>query len=270
MKDRTIVSSLVSGAVALLILGSYAKQQRAEAFNVTAGSTGKEAVTAVTAQEEHQTYQLAAGAHVDVSDISGPVSVEATDGSAAEVNIYRTAKNSEDLAYRKVLTEQTSSGLKIWQKTESGEPSRINLLNRVVIKLPRQVSVSAIRISGNFTISGVGGAVDLNAISGSVDAMRLNGDLTIFGASGNVRLAVARINDEGLRVSNVSGNVYLRLASDLNAELSINNTTGVVSSKIAGLALERVGAANYSARLGSGGPRIVVSNVTGAVVLQGI
>lgn len=268
MKNRSIVSSLVSGAVALLILGGYTKQQKAEAVNVNAGSAGNEATKAVTGQEEHQTYQLASGAHVDVSDISGPVSVEATDGSSAEVHIYRTAKNSDDLAYRKVFVEQTSSGLTIRQKTDSSEPSRINLLNRVVLKLPRQVSVSAKNISGNFNISGIGGAVDLNSISGSVETMHLNGALTVSGVSGNVRLVVARINDAGLRVSNVSGDVYLRLASDLNAELSINNTTGGVSNKIKGLTLAGVGASGYSARLGSGGPRIVVSNVTGAVVLQ--
>lgn len=270
MKDRSIVLSLVTGAVALLILGGHAKQ-KAEAVNVNAGSAGNEATKVVTGQEEsHQTYQLAAGAHVDVFDISGPVSVEATDGQSAEVHIYRTAKNSEDLAYRKVSVEQTSSGLTIQQKTDGTEHSSINLLNRVVLKLPRQVSVSAKSISGDFNISGIDGAVDLNAISGSVQAMRLNGALTVSGASGNVRLAVTRINDAGLRVSNVSGNAYLRLANDLNAELSISNTAGAVSNKIEGLALDKVGASNYSAHLGSGGPRIVVSNVTGAVVLQRI
>ena len=223
----------------------------------------------MTDQEEHQTYQLAAGAHVDVSNISGPVSVEATNGSSAEVHIYRTAKNSDDLAYRKVSVEQTSSGLTIRQKNDGTEPSKVDLLNRVVLKLPRQVSVTAKNISGDFNITGIGGAVDLNAISGSVDAKQLNGALTVSGASGNVRLAVERINDAGLRVSNVSGSTYLRLASDLNAELSISNTTGAITNKIEGLAIDKLGP-NFSARLGLGGPRIVVSNVTGAVVLQGI
>lgn len=271
MKDRSIVASLVSGAaVALLILGGHAKQRKAEAVNVNAGLAGNEATKAVTGQEAHQTYQLAAGAHVDVSDISGPVSIEATDGQSAEVHIYRTAKNSDDLAHRKVIVEQTRSGLTIRQKTGGTEPAKVNLLNRVVLKLPRQVSVSAKNIGGDFNISGIGGAVDLNGISGSVEAMHLHGALTVSGASGNVRLSAARINGAGLRVSNVSGGVYLRLAGDLNAELSINNTTGAVSNKITGLALDKVGASNYSARLGSGGPRIVVSNVTGAVVLQRI
>ena len=57
MKNRWIVSSLMSGAIALLILGGYAKQQKVEA---------------VTGEEEHQTYQLASGAHINVSEISGP------------------------------------------------------------------------------------------------------------------------------------------------------------------------------------------------------
>lgn len=270
MKDRSIVSSLVSGAVALLILGGHAKQQKAETVNVSAGSAGNEATKAVTSQESHQTYQLAAGAQVDVSYISGPVSVEATDGSSAEVHIYRTAKNSDDLAYRKVIVEQTSAGLTIRQKTDGSEPSRVDLLNRVVLKLPRQVRVSGKKISGDFNISGIDGAVDLNAISGTVKATHLNGALTVSGVSGHVRLAVTRIDDTGLRVSNVSGSVYLQLAGDLNAELSINNTTGAVSSKIEGVALKSVGPSNYAARLGSGGPQIVVSNVTGAVVVQRI
>ena len=163
MKDRLIVSSLVSGAVALLILG-YATQQKAAIANLNGGPEGNESTQVVAGQEElHQTYQLAACAHIDVFDISGPVSVQATDGQSAEVYIYRTAKNRDDLAYRKVSVDQTSSGLTIRQKPDGRERSLINLLNRVVLKLPRQVSVSAKSISGDFNISGIDGAVDVNA-----------------------------------------------------------------------------------------------------------
>jgi hypothetical protein len=270
MKNRWMVSSLVSGAIALLILGGYAKPQKAEAVNVNGRSAGNEWTKAIAGQEEHQTYQLAAGAHVDVSNISGPVSIEATDGSSAEVHIYRTAPYPADLVYRKVFVEQTSSGLTIGQKPGRGEPDSVDLLNRVVLKLPRYVSVSGKSISGDFNISGVDGAVNLNGISGSVNAKQLNGALTVSGVSGNVRVAVTRINHAGLRVSGVSRNVYLGLAGDLNAELSVGNTTAGVSNKIQGLALVSVGPSNYSARLGSGGPQIEVSNVTGTIVLQPI
>ena len=42
MKDRSIVLSLVSGAVALLILGGHAKQQKAAAVDVNGGSAVNE------------------------------------------------------------------------------------------------------------------------------------------------------------------------------------------------------------------------------------
>jgi len=267
MKNRRMVSSLVSGALALLILGGFAKAQKAEAVNINGASAGNEWNKSIADQEEHQTFQLTAGAHIEVFNISGPVSVEAIDGSTAEVSIYRSAPNRDDLAYRKVSVEQTSSGLAITQKNDGTERSAIDLLNRVVLKVPRQVSVSGKSISGDFNISGVTGAVDLNGISGSVNAMRLNEVLNVSGVSGNVRVAVARITDAGLRVTGVSGNVYLGLASDLNAELRVGNTTAGVSNKIPGLALLG-GPSNFSARLGSGGPQIEVSNVTGFIVLQ--
>lgn len=267
MKDTKYLFGIFALTV---ILGSYAKPQRAEAVNVYDRPVGNEWSRGMRDQEEHKTYQLSAGAHINVSNISGPVSVEATDGSVAEVHIYRTARNPDDLAYRKVSVEQTSSGLTIQQKNDGTEHSSIDLLNRVVLKVPRQVSVSGKSISGDFNVAGISGAVDLNGISGSVEAKQLNGALTVSGVSGNVRVAVARINDTGLRVSGVSRNVYLGLASNLNAELSVGNTTAGVSNKIDGLALASVGPSNYSARLGSGGPRIEVSNVTGFIVLQRI
>jgi hypothetical protein len=259
MKDRWMISALKS-AVALLILGGYASRQKAEAVDLKDVSAGD--------QEVHQTYQLAAGAHIDVSNISGPVSIEATEGSSAGVSIYRTAPNRDDLAYRKVSVDQTSRGLTITQKNDGTERSAIDLLNRVVLKVPRQVSVSGASISGDFNVSGVEGAVYLNGISGSVVARQLNGALTVSGVSGNVRVPVVRIDAAGLRVSGVSGNVYLGLASDLNAELSVGNTTAGVSNKIEGLTLVSAGPSNYSARLGAGGPRIEVSGVTGFIVLQ--
>jgi len=93
----------------------------------------------------------------------------------------------------------------------------------------------------------------------SVSAKSISGDFTISG-----------IDDAGLRVNSVSGNVYLRLPNDLNAEFSISNTSGAVSSKIEGLTIDKVSVTNYFGHISSGGPRIVVSNVSGAVVLQRI
>lgn len=248
MKYRLILTSLTIGCVAILTLSTYLTQQKSQAFVAPAGPTTSEAVSS---EEKHQTYQLAPGARVDVSFISGPVSVEATAaGQTAEVHIYRSAPNSADLAYRKVLVEQTSAGLTIRQKTGGTEPSKVNLLNRVVLRLPRNVSLSAKSIGGGFSVNGIGGTVELNSVSG------------------DVRLSASSLTDAGIRVSDVSGKVYLQLASGLNAELSISNTTGGVSNKVSGLVLDQVDSSSYLARLGAGGPRIVVTNITGEVVIE--
>src|SRR5688572_8789924 len=126
--NRWMVSSLLSGTLTLLFAGGFAKQQEAEVVNVNARPAQNK-----WDEEKHETYQLAAGAHIHVFNISGPVSVEATDGSTAEVSIYREARNRDDLAYRKVSVDQTSRGLTVTQKNDGTERSAIDLLNRVVL-----------------------------------------------------------------------------------------------------------------------------------------
>src|SRR5690242_11638678 len=63
--------------------------------------------------EINQTYQLAAGARVDVSGINGTVDIETASGNTAEVHIVRSAKTREALQYRKIIIQQSSTSLVI-------------------------------------------------------------------------------------------------------------------------------------------------------------
>ena len=51
--------------------------------------------------EVNQTYELAAGARVEVSGINGAVDIETASGSTAEVHIVRSARSREDLNYHR-------------------------------------------------------------------------------------------------------------------------------------------------------------------------
>ena len=55
--------------------------------------------------EFHQSYQLASAAKVEVRGINGTVDIETGAGSTAEVNVVRSARNRDDLEYRKVIVE---------------------------------------------------------------------------------------------------------------------------------------------------------------------
>ena len=111
------------------------------------------------------------------------------------------------------------------------------------------------------------GMVRLESIAGHVSTGSVQAAKMSSLAQG-ISMEINEIDERGVRVSNVNGHCYLQLASDLNAELNISNTTGVFN-KVAGLALHKAGV-SYSGRLGSGGPRVIVSNVTGVVVLRRI
>ena len=61
--------------------------------------------------EFNQTYQLAAGARVEVSSIRGSVKITNADGPTAEVRIIRSARTRADLEYHKIEVEQTGNSL---------------------------------------------------------------------------------------------------------------------------------------------------------------
>ena len=59
--------------------------------------------------EINQTYQLPAGARVEVSSIRGPVEIATADGATAEVRIIRSARTRADLEYHKIEVEQSGN-----------------------------------------------------------------------------------------------------------------------------------------------------------------
>lgn len=75
MKDRVIVSSLMSGAVALLIQG-HATQQKAEVVNLNGGPEGNEATQVVIDKVRMTNYSGhigSGGPRIVVSNVSGAV-----------------------------------------------------------------------------------------------------------------------------------------------------------------------------------------------------
>src|SRR6516225_2000248 len=63
--------------------------------------------------EIKQSYELAPGARVSVTSISGPVEIETSQGSMAEVHVIRSARNQADLQYHRVIIEQSGGSLTV-------------------------------------------------------------------------------------------------------------------------------------------------------------
>lgn len=273
-------------------LGQKAKPARNDDFRET--------------DELQRSYRLAPGANVDVSAISGSVVIETSDTNMAEVHVFRTARNRADLAYLNVIVEQQGSGLVVRGESEreGSVPRGVQVRHRIVLKIPRQVSLNVNTISGTATIGNIDGPVrvenisgaaqfadvrgplvvtnisgplaignvadkvQLTNISGNVTLGRTVGHLELSDVSGNVTATVERLDRRGVLVQQVSGEIELRFVDAVNADVVANNIDGDVRLDLPDVSMQsRPVRTMLRARVGTGGWPISITNVSGTVKL---
>ena len=219
-------------------------------------------------EEMRQSYQLAPGASVTVSGINGAVSVETSNTSTAEVYVVRSARSREDLEHRKVIIENTPAGLVVRGEQERFHPWHGDVRQRVMLKLPRQVDLTAKGVNGHVTVGEVDGPVKLSGINGRVEVAQATGYSEISGINGRVVMTIAHLGERGIHVSGINGGIELRFAEGLNADLSVTGINGDVDTELPNVTVQgRVSRSNFHARIGSGGAPITVSGVNGHVHL---
>ena len=258
--------------------------------------------------EIQRSYQLGPGARVDVSAISGSIVIETSDTSMAEVRVVRSARTRADLAYRNVIVEQQGSGLVVRGESEREDsvPHGVLVKHRVLLKIPRQVSLSVNNISGAATIGNIDGPVrvenisgaakfadvrgplivnlvsgpltvgdvgdkaQLTHISGEVTVGRTVGHLELSDVSGNVTATIERLDRRGVLIRKVSGTIELRFADAINADVVASNIDGDVLLDLPDVSMQnRPERTMLRARVGTGGWPISITNVSGKVRLVG-
>ena len=220
-------------------------------------------------EDINQTYELAPGARVELSVISGSVDVETTNGNTAEVHIVRMGETRKDLDCYTVAIEHTPTSLIMRHKQErTDECQSIRAKQQVTLRLPRNVDLKLNAISGPVKIGEIDGALRLSGISGRVDVAQALGYSEISGISGVLSISIPRMSERGIRVSGISGKVELRLASDLNADLNVSGINGDVNAAAPNVTINKVGHSNFAGRVGSGGSVISVSGISGSVTFR--
>ena len=257
--------------------------------------------------EINETYQLAPGAHVEVSSIRGPVQILSSDTATAEVKIIRTARTRADLEYHKIEVAVTANSLVVRgvQEPEGRRRDNIQVNHHVILKLPRRIdlSVNSISgwikvgdvdgqthvnsISGSANIGNVGGNLRVNSISGSFEVrnvgadarvdnisgkLRLgtvNGYLNVSGVSGPLNAALVGLSPQGIRIHGVSGSVEIAFNSDVNADFTSESVSGQVFLEIPNVIRDsEEKSSNVRARIGVGGTPITISSISGNIRLK--
>lgn len=221
-------------------------------------------------EDINQTFELAPGARVELSVISGPVEVQTTNSNVAEVHIVRMGETRTDLDCYKIAIEHTPDSLVMRHRQErTDECQNIRARQEVTLRLPRNVDLKLNAISGPVKIGEIDGTLRLSGISGRVEVAQAPlGFSDISGISGVLSITIPRLSDRGIRVSGISGRVELLLASDLNANLNVSGINGDVNAAAPNVTLNKVGHSNFSGRVGAGGSTISVSGISGSVTFR--
>ncbi|HYP00673.1 MAG TPA: DUF4097 family beta strand repeat-containing protein [Pyrinomonadaceae bacterium] len=219
--------------------------------------------------EINKRFTLSSKARVDVSAISGSVDIKAIEGNTAIVQIERTGRSRADLDCNKVVLEHSAGNLNILSKTEGGRGcENIRVVYRVLLSVPRDVDVSVQGVSGPVNVGEIEGALRISGNSGNINLAQSGSGSRITGNSGTTTVKLRKLNASGLDLSGNSGAIKLYVGDGLNVDVKVSALSGTTSSELPNVKFNKVGAADYHARIGSGGPTVNVEGNSGSVSLH--
>ena len=224
-----------------------------------------------TREEQHETYELASGARVEVFNINGSVNIETSETKSAEIYIERTASSPESLGRRKVTIQCSPDSLKVFgERTNMGFWARLfgsNPSERVTLKLPRQISLSTKGVNGSVVADDVDGSIEVRGVNGRVQVGSASGQVDLRGINGNVVLILQQLDLDAVTLAGINGNIDLRLAQGLNGYLEANGMNGRVVSDSSEVTIEKGKHGRYWAQIGSGGNSISAKGINGNITL---
>ena len=216
--------------------------------------------------EINRRFTLPAKAHVEVSAINGSVDIKTIDGDTAIVEIERTARSRAELDCNKVVLRQVLGKLLI--KSEMGcENIVLQVKHRVLLSLPRYVDLSVNGVSGPVNIGEIDGALRISGNSGQINLAQAGRGSRITGNSGTTTINLRRLYAGGLWLIGHSGAIKLYIADESNVDVKVSGLSGTASSELPNVKFIKTGAADYYARIGSGGPTIYVVGSSDSVTL---
>lgn len=231
---------------------------------------GNKASAGDVREEIRKSFQLDAGARVDVSGINGWVKIETSNSKTAEVYIERLGESQEILNRRKVIVESTANTLTI--RTEKVDPSFLTRIfgsepkEQVTLRLPRQISLITRGVNGSVTTGEIDGPVEAHGINGTVEIAQATGSAELSGINGNISFGLRQLDKE-LSIHGINGNIELRLGDGINASLDAHGMNGRVSSDLPDVTVDRNHHGSYSAQIGKGGTAISASGINGDIRL---
>jgi hypothetical protein len=233
---------------------------------------------------------LPAGSAVSLHNLNGNVSVApSTTGKVEVVGVKRGSRRYFDEVTLEVV--ETSRGIMVCSMFKSADMEcdesgyRVRNDRRrgwrdrdddfdvsidIVVKVPKEMVVSANSVSGDVDVTGAEGRVRAGSVSGDVRLARLRATgVRASSVSGDITVSVDALTGDGdLHFSSVSGNVTAELPRTIDADVTMRSVSGSLDSDFPLTLNGRLNRHSIEARIGKGGRALEVHTVSGDVRLR--
>jgi hypothetical protein len=200
-------------------------------WSVTAGYAQNAVVTGTVVstwqnldkREVHESFPLADGGTVSVSNTSGFIRVTSWTESRVEVHAVKRARNDEDWQQVAIEINARPQQLEIRTVYPRGRSNSTSV--DYVLKVPRSAVLNHISsTSGDVTITGPVARAVARSTSGNVTLTDITGDASANSTSGNIR---AEHIGGALSVTSSSGNLAI---NDVASRLTARTTSGNIQA----------------------------------------
>ncbi len=224
-----------------------------------------------------RTYKLDAGGQVEVISANGMIEVApSADATTVEVVAERRVRAATEQAAKDDLKairidEQVSPKQIRIEVPRSAGGMRFGHSSREVsfrLKVPKDASVKVNTRNGEVRVSGLSGAVRADSSNGSISGEGLSGTIVQVGTTnGSIKVQVARVPSEGIRLDTTNGNIDLQVPADAKADIAARWVNGDFETN----GVNPDGTKDrrrYDGKLNGGGPRIEMNTTNGRIRLS--
>ncbi len=215
-----------------------------------------------------QSYPVAAGARVSLSNVNGGVQVNVWDQNSVRVQAVKEAESQADLDALRIEVAATSSSVAVETRYPHGTHSHLSV--EYTLTVPKGASLDTIDlVNGDLTVAGLGGEVHAKLVNGEAKLSGLAGNVEVHTVNGEQNVELQQLaSGQRVELKTVNGSVRLALAAAVAAEVHAKTVNGHLSNDF-GLPVnkhEYVGA-DMTGAIGSGGGEVRLESVNGAIVV---
>ena len=223
--------------------------------------------TAQVTEDFHRTVPLSSNGRVSLENINGNVAITGWERNEVQIDAVKRARDQQKLDEARIEVDASSDSVQIKTKYPEGHNNNNPATVTYELHVPRTARLDHIDlVNGSLEVSQVSGEIDAELVNGKTDIRDLSGRLNVSAVNGAIVASFRTLdNVKDIRLKSVNRSINLGLPSSPNADVSVSTVNGGITTDFPLQVQGKFMGHRLDGKLGSGGTRIEISNVNGAV-----